>query len=210
MKEKFDTLPIMGILRGVKSEEIDLVTEVAVSAGITALEITMNTKNASSLIKQLVVASKNKFSVGAGTVLCTRDLLAALDAGASFVVMPTLVTEVADFCTKNNVPFFPGALTPQEIFNASSAGATMVKVFPANVFGPSYFRDLRGPFADIPLMACGGVTADNVIEYFKCGANAVSFGASIFKREWIENRDHKSIENAISLLIESYKQFAGG
>jgi 2-dehydro-3-deoxyphosphogluconate aldolase/(4S)-4-hydroxy-2-oxoglutarate aldolase len=149
----------------------------------------------------MVNAAKGRFRVGAGTVLSMDELRRALDSGASFIVMPTLVQDVTVYCAKHDIPVFPGALTPQEIFHAWNAGATMVKVFPANVFGPSYFRDLKGPFGDVPLLACGGVTAENIGEFFKNGAKAASFGASIFKREWLALYDSRSITSALTALI---------
>ncbi len=195
-------MPLMGILRGVVEDEIDFVAEIAAKTCLPALEITMNTQDASLLIRKMVDAAKGRFRVGAGTVLSMDALKVALDSGASFIVMPTLVPDVTAFCVKHNIPAFPGALTPQEVFNAWKAGATMVKVFPANVFGPSYFKDLKGPFAEVPLLACGGVTPENIREFFKNGARAASFGASIFKREWMALHDREKITAALLALIE--------
>ena len=79
----------------------------------------------------------------------------------------------------------------------------MVKLFPSNLFGPAYFKDLRGPFGDIKLLACGGVTADNIGEFFSCGANAASFGGSVFKREWLASGDFQSIGDAVKRLVQA-------
>ncbi len=103
---------------------------------------------------------------------------------------------------KNKIAVFPGALTPQEVHIAWEEGATMVKVFPAKFFGPEYFREIKGPFDDIELLACAGVTPWNLREYFSCGSSAAAFGASVFKKEWLQKKDYSKISNAIKRYIQ--------
>ena len=193
----FKKVPVLGILRGIEESNIKPLTETVVSAGLQAIEITMNTKGAAGLINKMVRRAKGRIAVGAGTVLDKESLKAALDAGASFIVSPVLVEDVVKHCVRNKIPVFPGALTPQEIYNAWNAGATMVKVFPALFFGPEYFKELKGPFNDIKLLACGGVTPENMKQYFECGASAVAFGASVFKKEWLDKGDFASVGAAV-------------
>lgn len=200
---KFKKLPIMGILRGIKADTIKPLFEAILSSGLKTVEITMNTQGASRLIKQMAELSKGRIAVGAGTVLTMDDLHAALDAGATFIVLPTLVRDIVEYCKKNKVPVFPGALTPQEIYNAWKAGATMVKVFPAKFFGHPYIKEIKGPFDNIELMACGGVTVDNIKSFFNSGASAVAFGGSVFKKEWLAAHEFSRIEECIKKLIVS-------
>jgi 2-dehydro-3-deoxyphosphogluconate aldolase/(4S)-4-hydroxy-2-oxoglutarate aldolase len=199
---KFRKKPLMGIMRGVKTDDIEPLAEAAISAGLETIEITMNTDNAPTLIRSMVRAAKGRLAIGAGTVLTMEDLKAALDAGATFIVMPVLIRDVAEICVKNKIPVFPGALSPQEIYDAWQAGAAMVKIFPAKLFGPEYFREIKGPFDKIELLACAGVTPENMKDYFTCGASAVSFGASVFKREWLDKKDFKSIANRIKDYVK--------
>ena len=187
----------MGILRGVEADVIDPLMETVISAGLETIEITMNTKGAAGLIRKANKASQKRLAIGAGTVLNMDSLKSALDAGAAFIVMPVLIREVAEYCRANKIPVFPGALTPREIYDAWDAGATMVKVFPAGFLGPAYFKEIKGPFGDIELLACGGVTPANMKEYFSNGASAIAFGGSVFKSEWLAKRDFKSIARAI-------------
>ncbi|MFC1576314.1 bifunctional 4-hydroxy-2-oxoglutarate aldolase/2-dehydro-3-deoxy-phosphogluconate aldolase [Candidatus Omnitrophota bacterium] len=198
---QFKTLPLMGILRGVKPDRLTPLLESVISSRLKTVEITMNTPAAPELIRQAVNISKNRLTIGAGTVLTTDDLKRALDAGAGFIVLPTLVPEVVEHCAQNKIPVFPGAFTPQEIYTAWRAGASMVKVFPAKFFGPEYFKEIKGPFKDIELLACGGVNPENISSFFACGASAVAFGASVFKPDWIEKRDFSNIEKCIKGLI---------
>jgi len=202
----FNNLPIMGILRGVDIALIDPLVEAICDSGLKTIEITMNTEKAPELIKKASVAGGNNLTVGAGTVLSVKSLETALGAGARFCVTPVLVEEVNQYCVKNKIPVFPGALTPLEIYNAQAAGATMVKVFPAQFFGPEYFKEISGPFNDIELLACGGVTPENIGSYFVNGASAVAFGASIFKKELLKTRDFISIKKSIKELIAAYRE----
>ena len=201
---RFKKFPILGILRGIDADVIEPLTETVISAGLETIEITMNTHGAPKLIQKIVKAAQKRLVIGAGTVLTIDDLKEALDAGATFIVLPTLISEVVEYCMKNSIPVFPGALTPQEIYNAWSMKPTMVKVFPAKFFGPPYFKEIKGPFHDVELLACGGVTVDNVGDFFSYGASAVAFGGSIFKREWLLSGKFSCIEKVIRSLIKGY------
>lgn len=204
---KFKKTPIMGILRGISIDLIEPLVETVISAGLATIEITMNTKDADKIIRNAVKTARGRLMIGAGTVLNPELLKAGLDSGATFIVTPVLIDEVTDYCVKNVIPIFPGALTPTEVHRAWNAGATMVKVFPAGVFGPSYFKELKGPFNNIELMACGGVTAGNVRSYFAEGASAVTFGASIFKEDWLGRGYLKRIELSIRKLVTEAVKF---
>ena len=206
---RFKKLPIMGILRGIEKNSLGPIMEAIESSGLETIEITMNTDNAESLISAAVKVDGHRMMIGAGTVLTLDSLKAALDAGATFIVMPTIVDEVMEYCVENVIPVFPGALTPSEIHRAWTSEATMVKVFPSGFFGPKYFREIKGPFTNIELMACGGVTAENITDYFSSGASAVAFGGSIFKKEWIEKKEFVKISSEISRLIQAFKKADG-
>ena len=198
---RFKKLPILGILRGVEPDAIEPLVESVVASGLEAIEIAMNSKDAALLIKKAVKAAKNRLTIGAGTVLGMNILADALDAGATFIVMPTLVHDVMEYCVRKSIPVFPGAFSPQEIYNAWNAGATMVKIFPAAMFGPAYIKEVKAPFDKIDLLACGGVTPENIKTYFLSGASAVAFGASVFRKEWLQKKDFASIESSITKLI---------
>ena len=203
--DRFQQLPIIGILRGIRTDAIEPLTESMINSGLKTAEITMNTAGAPDLLRRMKRYAGNDLAIGAGTVMSAEDLRSALDAGATFIVMPTLVEDVLTLCIKEKIPIFPGAFTPQEIYNAWSMGATMVKVFPAKFFGPAYIKELKGPFNDIKLLACGGVDQENVGEFFASGASGVAFGGSIFKKEWLEKREFAKIEDSIKKIIAAYR-----
>ena len=201
---KFKQLPILGILRGIESDGLEPLLAAIESAGLKTIEITMNTKGATELIRKACAFSKKRLTIGAGTVLDMKSLKAALRAGATFIVMPVFIKDVMEYCVKNKIPVFPGALTPQEIYSAWRSGATMVKVFPSNFFGPQYFKEIKGPFDDVALLACGGVTPQNMRSYFENGASAVSFGASVFRKEWLVQKEFKAIGAAIKKYVHEF------
>ncbi|MDY6893680.1 MAG: bifunctional 4-hydroxy-2-oxoglutarate aldolase/2-dehydro-3-deoxy-phosphogluconate aldolase [Chloroflexota bacterium] len=198
--DQFKRLPILGIVRGVEADAIEPLVETVVSARLQTIEITMNTPGAPDLIRRMVDAAGDRLTVGAGTVLTMESLHAALDAGATFIVMPTLVPDIVEYCAQRQIPVFPGALTPQEIYTAWCAGATMVKVFPARLFGPAYFKEIKGPFNDVELLACGGVTAENIGTYLSNGASAVAIGESVFRKEWLTSHQFTRIGEAVESL----------
>jgi len=198
---RFERKPLMGILRGVARAQLAPVLDAAIAGGLETLEVTMNTPGAPELIARAVALAEDRLAVGAGTVLGQAALGAALEAGASFIVSPVAEPEVIAECSRRRVPVFPGAFTPQEVHLAWSAGASMVKVFPAGLLGPEYFRALRGPFDDVRLLACGGVSADTLPAYAASGACAFAFGESVFNPAWIEAGDFARIEAAVKALV---------
>lgn len=203
---QFEGLPVMGILRDIRERDLKPVIDTVIDSGLRTIEITMNTGAACKLIDDAVKISAGKLDVGAGTVTDMDSLRSALGAGADFIVMPVFNKEITQYCLKRNIPVFPGALTPQEIFLAWESGASMVKVFPAKMFGPGYFKEIKGPFKDIKLMACSGVTPDNLGDYFANGASAVAFGSSVFKSEWLDNKDYGKIGAAVKSYIDKFNQ----
>lgn len=182
---RFRKKPVLGILRGIPEKSIGPLLDAIMASGLEAVEFAMNSENAVRLIKKAVRYSGGKLMIGAGTVLSMADLKTALRAGATFIVSPVVIRPVIRYCTKHKVPVFPGALTPAEIYEAWQAGATMIKVFPASCFGPGYFREIKGPFPQIELLACSGVTPRDMKNYFENGASAIAVGSSVFRKDWI-------------------------
>ena len=200
-----DKLPVLGILRGIDESNVRPLVSTCIDSGISYIEITMNTQGAAQLIHQMIDISFDKLVVGAGTVINMDSLDKALEAGAKFIVCPAVVESVIKKCVQLKVPVFPGALTPTEVQRAWDLGATMVKLFPASVFGPSYINELKGPFNTTKIMAVGGITEHNINAYFSNGADAVAFGASIFKIQWLAEGRYEFIKEKIISLIKNYK-----
>lgn len=205
--DRFEQEPVMGILRGVEENSLQGVMEAAISAGLRFIEITLNTENAPEIIHKSLNTFAGKVCVGAGTVRSLEDAETAVAAGAKFLVSPGLNPGVAEYCRKNNLAFFPGALTPTEIENAWAAGATMVKVFPASQMGPNYLRLIKGPLQDIKLMAVGGVNPENIPDYLGAGASAVALGGSIFSLSRMKNGEFEVIQKKIEEFLLAVRNF---
>ncbi|MDA0690492.1 MAG: bifunctional 4-hydroxy-2-oxoglutarate aldolase/2-dehydro-3-deoxy-phosphogluconate aldolase [Nitrospinae bacterium] len=204
---RFKEEPALGIIRGVTEESLQGVMEAMISGGLRFAEVTLNTPNAASLIKKAAKLYSNSICLGAGTVLSLADAKTAFESGAQFIVSPTLNEEVAVFCKEYNLAYFPGALTPTEIENAWNAGATMVKVFPASQMGSGYFRIIKGPFQNIPLMAVGGMGPGNISEYLSAGADAVALGGSIISASRMNEKKYSLIQNDIEVFLLALRNF---
>lgn len=187
--ELFEKAPIVGIVRNLSIEAVKQILPVYRAAGLTTIEITMNTPGAADIIRYALENEQEGLNIGAGTVCTKGDLELALDAGAQFIVTPILNKKVIKSCVKKGVPIFPGAYTPSEIYNAWSLGANVVKVFPATALGPEYIKDLRGPMNQLKLMPTGGVSLENMNEFLKAGATGLGIGGQLFDKKLIDAQD---------------------
>ena len=203
---RFELAPVIGILRGVKEESLQGVAEATLAGGLRFLEITLNTPDAFHLIKK-ATDQYSELTIGAGTVLSAEEAKKAFDAGAQFIVAPDFEEDVAAFCVENKLAYFPGALTPTEIQKAWKSGATMVKVFPASQMGPDYFKQVKGPFDKVKLIAVGGVNPGNIKNYLDAGADAVALGGSIYSVERMENARFQEIQKDIEEFMFEVKSF---
>lgn len=187
--QKNDLLKI-GIARGLGIDDLIPSFNAAIDGGFATLEITMNTPDASELIKVIVKEFRGRAIIGAGTVTNLNELNIALAAGAEFIVSPNTSPDIIKQCKISKIPIYPGALTPTEIYTAWDLGATMVKVFPVSSMGGfSYIKELKGPFNNIKLLACGGVNPLNIEDYITSGVNGIALGSGLFKKEWIEKKE---------------------
>ncbi len=146
--------------------------------GVRLLEITLNSPGALGAIRQVAATMGDRLLVGAGTVLTPEEAAAAIGAGARFILSPSLDIATIQETRRFGAVSIPGAFTATEILSAYRNGADIVKVFPASV-GVHYFRDLRGPLPQIPLMPTGGVNLDNIREFQKAGAVAFGIGSAL-------------------------------
>ncbi|MBN1764777.1 MAG: bifunctional 4-hydroxy-2-oxoglutarate aldolase/2-dehydro-3-deoxy-phosphogluconate aldolase [Sedimentisphaerales bacterium] len=202
----FNELPVVGILRGYNLDEVENIVIHSAEGGLRNIEITMNTDHAPSLISLACKIAGSGMNVGAGTVCSLDDLNTALAAGARFIVTPVVNPEVIRACNEHHIPVFPGAFTPTEIFHAWNLGADMVKLFPANRFGPSYIKEIKGPFDKVKLMPTGGVNVENLKEYHDCGADAFGVGSPLFHKDRVARKDWPWVRQQAARFVEAYKK----
>ena len=169
---------IVAIVRGVRPDAVPDIAAALHAGGIRLLEITLNSPDALAVIRNLSVRMDDRLLVGAGTVLDAAEAQAAIDAGARFIISPALDIPTIQVTRQLQAVSIPGAFTATEILTAYRNGADIIKVFPASV-GAGYFRDLRGPLPHIPLMPTGGVSLENISDFYKAGAVAFGIGSAL-------------------------------
>jgi 2-dehydro-3-deoxyphosphogluconate aldolase / (4S)-4-hydroxy-2-oxoglutarate aldolase len=172
---------VVAISRRLTPETALVVADALADGGVRAFEITLNDPQVTALraieaVAARASASGSGLAIGAGTVLTIDAAQLAIDAGATYLVMPHTDPDLVAWATARGVPTLPGASTPTEILTAWRAGAAAVKLFPASAVGPTFVRECLGPFPDIPLVPTGGVTADTAGDFIRAGAVAVGLG----------------------------------
>ncbi len=196
-------VPVIGILRGVESDFFGEVMQISFAAGLTAMEVTMNTAGAEEIVREYRPAVPNGKLLGMGTIRNLEEAKRAVGAGAMFLVTPNLDLGVIEYARAETIPIVVGALTPTEVYAAWAAGADLVKVFPCGAMGgPQYLKDLLGPFDHLRLVAVGGVSLANLPEYFGAGAAAVGVSTSLFGTKSLREKDLAQIGQNVKIFIE--------
>ena len=192
--QRFRQMPLVGICRNLALSDLLHILPIYKAAGLQNIEITMNTPGAAGIIKTLVKEFGSAINIGAGTVCSEGDLDLALIAGATFIVTPIVNEKVIRGCRSAETPVFAGAFTPTEIFKAWSYGADVVKLFPSSAISMGFFRDLRGPFPQIPLLPTGGVNLDNCVEFIGYGAAGVGIGSNLFPKAMLATGNRVALQ----------------
>jgi 2-dehydro-3-deoxyphosphogluconate aldolase/(4S)-4-hydroxy-2-oxoglutarate aldolase len=202
----FKKLPVVGILRFFKKEEIEKLIPASMEGGLCNIEVTMNSEGALDQIKLAREIMGDKGNVGAGTVTGVTELETALRAGAQFIVTPAVFPDLIRICAARGVPMMPGAMTPTEVLTAWKAGPpTMVKVFPADQLGPAHIKALKGPFPQIPLMPTGGVTVETLPAFKKAGADAFGVGGPLFDPKQVAAGNWDWFREQAARFVEAWK-----
>jgi 2-dehydro-3-deoxyphosphogluconate aldolase/(4S)-4-hydroxy-2-oxoglutarate aldolase len=170
---------LVAIVRLVDHTNAVEIATILCDAGVEFLEFTVERPDGLTSIERVVSAVGHRATVGAGTVVSTSEVSAVADAGARFIVSPDTNPEVIAAAHERGLLALPGALTPTEVGTARSAGARMIKLFPASLGGVEYLRALRGPFPNVKFVPTGGVTSENASSWFAAGAVAVAMGSNL-------------------------------
>ncbi|MGI9950778.1 bifunctional 4-hydroxy-2-oxoglutarate aldolase/2-dehydro-3-deoxy-phosphogluconate aldolase [Moorellaceae bacterium AZ2] len=196
---------LIAILRNIEEEKLLRVADIFLESQIRVAEVTLNSPAAIRLLSTLVERYGQDMLLGAGTVTSAEAARQAIEAGARFIVTPTMLPEVVQTCKELNVVVIPGAFSPTEIHQAYRLGADIVKVFPASSLGVSFFREMRGPLPEIPLAAVGGVTLENGRAFLEAGAKALGVGSSLTPRDILAKGDWPRLAE----LAQQFKQLVG-
>lgn len=180
---------IVAIIRGANPQDVLQIANALQKGGIKALEITINSPKALSVIEEVSDYFGKNMLIGAGTVLDAETARAAISAGAKFIISPVVDIETIKMTKRYGIVSIPGAYTPTEIVAAYAAGGDIIKLFPASA-GIQFLKDIRGPLAHIPLMPTGGVNLENINEYQKAGAVAFGIGSALVDTKNEINEDY--------------------
>jgi 2-dehydro-3-deoxyphosphogluconate aldolase / (4S)-4-hydroxy-2-oxoglutarate aldolase len=180
---KIRELGLLAVIRGPSRDLTIQMVDALVAGGVPGIEITYSTPQAEEVVRALRVRHGDRILLGMGTLTRPEQAAAAQDAGAQFLVSPHTDPALAQAMTATGLAVMMGALTPSEVFFSHSLGSDVVKLFPGSIGGPSYLKALRGPFPDIPLMPTGGVSEDNLKDWFAAGAFAVGAGSNLCPKE---------------------------
>jgi 2-dehydro-3-deoxyphosphogluconate aldolase / (4S)-4-hydroxy-2-oxoglutarate aldolase len=200
----FAQAPIVGIIRNLPLADVLDILPVYQAAGLTTIEITMNTPDAASIIRRSLDQHPDGLNIGAGTVCTMADLETALAAGAQFIVTPIVVDAVILACLERGIPIFAGAFTPSEIYKAWSLGASIVKVFPCTALGPAYISDLKAPLDQLKLLPTGGVSLTNMAAFFRAGAEGVGIGSHLFDKALIRAKNWPMLQTHFQAFTDCF------
>lgn len=210
--ERFKRIPIIGILRGLPEDAFKPILATYLAAGFSTIEVTMNTNGAAQMISEAAEQYGDQLNIGAGTVRNMQELELALSSGAQFVVTPILNSEIIKTCVRLNIPIFPGAYTPTEIYRAWELGSTAVKVFPATIGGIQHIKAVKAPLEMIPLVPTGGVSLQNLPDYFDLGIFGVGMGGQLFPTSILQRKDWKALAiqlEQIKMAYDGWKEAKG-
>jgi 2-dehydro-3-deoxyphosphogluconate aldolase/(4S)-4-hydroxy-2-oxoglutarate aldolase len=201
---------IVAVVRFTDPGPLVEVVKALAAGGVTVAEVTFTVPNALDVIREAKRQLGDRVLLGAGTVLDTETARAALLAGAEFVVAPSLNLDVIKLCRRYDKLVMPGAFTPTEVLTAWEAGADVVKVFPADVVGPAFFRALRGPLPQVKLMPTGGVDLATAAEFLKAGAVCLGVGGQLVDPKAVAAGDFARITALAKQYVEIVQKHKSG
>jgi 2-dehydro-3-deoxyphosphogluconate aldolase / (4S)-4-hydroxy-2-oxoglutarate aldolase len=177
--EKVKQLGLLAVIRG---PSVDLTVQMVgalIKGGVLGIEITYSTPNAEEVVKTLAAQYGDQIVLGMGTLTKPEQAESAIKAGANYLVSPISEPVLIKTMVDTGLLTMAGALTPTEVYQVYSLGTDVVKIFPGSLGGPAYIKALKGPFPYIPMMPTGGVSANNVADWFKAGVVAVGAGSEL-------------------------------
>ena len=189
------------IVRHVPEDQLEPGCTALADAGIRLIEVTMNSAGAAKQITRAQELFGDRMLIGAGTVSTPDRALAALAAGARFLLTPYLYLEAVEIARRQHCPVIPGVMTPTEMMTAMKAGVKVLKLFPASQLGTAYVKDVLAPLDELKLVAVGGVTPQNSADWIKAGCIGVGMGSSLLPKDLVENKNYGQLRRQTEAFI---------
>jgi 2-dehydro-3-deoxyphosphogluconate aldolase / (4S)-4-hydroxy-2-oxoglutarate aldolase len=207
-EEIIERVGLIPVLRAKSSAQAHAVVEAMIAGGVTIVEVTMTVPGAVDLLKELKGEHGSSLLLGAGTVTTAAQAEATIEAGAEFVVSPSLHPDVINATRSNGKLSIPGALTPTEAITAWDSGADYVKIFPCSaVGGASYLKALLAPFPHLKLIPTGGVTLQTAESFLQSGARALGIGSDLVNLAAIDSGHPELITDAARAYLRVFADF---
>ena len=187
--ERIRELGLLAVVRGVSRQAAVEVSNALIEGGVLGIEVAFTTPEAHLVMQDLHEEHGERILLGAGTVTTAEQVERSVSAGATFLVSPGCDQELVPIMQQTGLAVLPGTLTPSEVMLAQRLGLEIVKLFPGSLGGPSYLKNLHGPFPDMSFLPTGGVSVENVGEWFEAGAFAVGAGGSLAPAKLDGERD---------------------
>ena len=197
---------IVAVVRSPDSGQLVEVCRALADGGVTVVEITMTVPDALDVVRAVRKSLGDRLLLGAGTILDAETGRAALLAGAEYLVAPTLNLDVIRLCARYDKLVMPGCFTPTEILTAWEAGADIIKVFPADVLGPAFFKAMRGPLPQVRLMPTGGVDLTTAASFLKAGACCLGLGSQLVEPDAVKARNFTRIRSLAEQYVAIVKE----
>ena len=196
---------VVAVIRGDSKDQAIKTVDAVKAGGIKVMEVTMTVPGAVDIIKELCELNKDhEIIIGAGTVLDSETARACILAGAEFIVSPYMNLDVVRMCNRYRIAVMPAATTVRDAIEGLEAGAEIIKIFPAGLFGPSIISNFKGPLPQGNYMPTGGVTVDNLKDWIKAGAVAVGIGSDLSKGA--KTGDYELVKKTAESFVSELKK----
>jgi 2-dehydro-3-deoxyphosphogluconate aldolase / (4S)-4-hydroxy-2-oxoglutarate aldolase len=197
---------VIAIMRAKSSDQLMAAADAIKRGGVRAIEVTMTTPGALSVIAEAKARYGSDVTFGAGTVLDSESGRAAILAGADFIVGPTLNLGLITLCNRYGIPVMPGCYTPTEILTGWEAGADLIKLFPASVGGPDLIKAILAPLPQVQIIPVGGVDLNTAAEFIRKGAVALGVGSDLVNQKLLDTGDMEELTRRAAAYIEQVKK----
>ncbi|MBO4432737.1 MAG: bifunctional 4-hydroxy-2-oxoglutarate aldolase/2-dehydro-3-deoxy-phosphogluconate aldolase [Clostridia bacterium] len=203
LRKVIEDNPLLAIMRNVPLEITLDYAKAIIDGGVNFFEVALNSPDALEQISLLRKAYGDIAYIGAGTAISVERAKAAVEAGAQFLLSPSTDVEVLEYCSQNNIPILPGALTPSDVSTCIRYGFNVIKLFPAGSMPRGYIKALKGPLDNTDYVAIGGVNKDNIADFFEQGYIGVGLGSSILPKEAVAHRDWRAASEYVRQLCKT-------